>query len=384
MNARESDSQEFDWACFRNEMPVARHWAYFDHAAVAPLTRRAHVAIAQWAADAAENGEVHWPSWSRGIERVRGLAARLIGADPAEIALVKNTTDGITLIAEGFPWQDGDNVVTLANEFPTNQYPWLNLASRGVETRRVSCAGGRIDLNRLADACDNRTRIVAVSWVGFLSGWRCDPREVAQAVHDRGALLLLDSIQGLGAFTMDANEWGIDFLAADGHKWMLGPEGAGILYIRREHVPRLRPLGVGWSSVKHDHDYLRIELDLKDSAARYEGGSMNMPGFLGLAGSLETLLDIGLERIGPRIVELTSQLCSRLIHAGAEIYTPRDPRHESGIVSFRIPGRDSLGMKRHALSQGVVLAARGEYLRASPHAYINESDMDRLMSALFS
>jgi selenocysteine lyase/cysteine desulfurase len=153
------------------------------------------------------------------------------------------------LVAEGFPWQSGDNVVVPADEFPTNQYPWMNLASRGVETRQVPVEGGRIDLNRLEAACDTHTRIVALSWVGFLSGWRTDLKAAAEMAHRRGALLFVDAIQGLGAFPIDVQTTGIDFLAAGAQKWLLGPEGVGLFYLRRDHLPTLRPLGVGAHSV---------------------------------------------------------------------------------------------------------------------------------------
>src|SRR5262249_54957334 len=150
-----------------------------------------------------------------------------------------------------FPWKEGDNVVIPTDEFPTNQYPWMNLASRGVECRRVPMIDGRIDLNRLESACDDRTRIVSLSWVGFLSGWRADLAAAAAIAHSRGALLFADVIQGMGAFPLDVRATDIDFFAADGHKWMLGPEGAGFAYIRREHLTKLRPFGLSWNSVVH-------------------------------------------------------------------------------------------------------------------------------------
>ena len=159
------------------------------------------------------------------MEDVRRLGAQLVGADPTEIALVRNTTEGITLVAEGYRWRPGDNVVTLDNEFPSNLYPWMNLAERGVETRRVVTDNGRVDLDRIRDACDARTRIVSVSWVGYASGWRSNLDDLAEVAHRRGALLFVDAIQGLGVFPLDVSQTPLDFLAADGHKWLLGPEG---------------------------------------------------------------------------------------------------------------------------------------------------------------
>lgn len=364
-------------------MPIAQSCAYFDHAAVAPLPARTRDAIIAWAQEAASAGDTVWPGWQKRVEEARHLAARLVNADAAEIALVHSTSEGIGLVAEGYPWRAGDNVVTLDNEFPSNQYPWLNLASRGVETRRIAPgAGGRIDLARLAEACDARTRIVSVSWVGYISGWRADLAELAEMAHRAGALFFVDAIQGLGVFPLDVRAVPIDFLAADGHKWMLGPEGAGLLYVKREHLERLRPLGVGWHSVVHAADYHRIELNFKPSAARYEGGTQNMVGFLGLAESLELLLEFGQPALAARILEVTDLICERLVQAGASLYSPREGDHRSGIVSFEFPGRDALEVKRRLLAEGVVASARGGKLRIAAHAYNDASDVERLVDAL--
>lgn len=365
-------------------MPIAEHWAYFDHAAVAPLTAPAAAAVKQWCEESLRDGDTRWPEWSRRAEATRDAAARLIGADREEIALVPSTTAGITLVSEGLDWQTGDNVVTLADEFPSNAYPWLNLASRGVETRRVATDNGRLDLDKLAAACDARTRIVSVSWVGYATGYRHEVDRIAAIAHEHGALMMLDAIQGLGAFPLDVRQTPIDFLSADGHKWMLGPEGAGIAYIRREHLDRLRPIGVGWHSVVHASDYTRIELDLKPSASRYEGGSQNMVGMLGFGASLELLLALGLENIAASILDITDSACERLQAIGATIISDRQRERRSGIVAFELPGRDSLSVKKHCLKQNVVLSCRAGRLRISPHAYNNEEDLDRLVAALQS
>jgi len=376
-------SSRDDWhERFRRQMPVTERFAYFNHAAVAPLPAPTEQAIVRWVEQAALEGDTAWSGWSRRVEQCRALAARLIAADPAEVALVHSTSEGVGLVAEGYPWRAGDNVVTLDNEFPSNQYPWLNLASRGVETRRVPCEEGRIDLARLEAACGASTRIVSVSWVGYVSGWRVDLDAMAELAHRRGALLFVDAIQGLGVFPLDVRATPIDFLAADGHKWLLGPEGAGLLYVRREHLDLLRPLGVGWHSVVHASDYGRIELKLKPSAARYEGGSQNMVGFLGLAESLKLLLEYGQEAIGRRVLEITDMACERLEQAGARAYSVRQGEHRSGIVSFELPGRDALEVKKRLLAAGVVTSARGGKLRIAAHAYNNEQDLDRLIAAL--
>ncbi len=370
------------WARFRDQMPVTRRWAYFDHAAVAPLSGPAQQALTRWAEDATTNGDAFYPPWMQQIEQLRGRAARLIGAQTEEIALVSNTTAGISLVAEGFPWQAGDNVVLPDNEFPSNQYPWLNLADRGVEVRRVPIEGGRVELDRLAAACDRRTRIVSASWVAYSSGWRHDLDCLAAMVHDRGALLFVDAIQGLGVFPLDVARTPVDFLAADGHKWLLGPEGAGVFFLRRQHLDLLRPLGVGWNSVAREHDFDRIELVLKPTAARYEGGSANVAGLLALGASLELLEQFGMAAIARRVLEVSDLACQRLEAIGATVHSDRSAEHKSGIVVFQLPGRDPQAIRRHCLDRGVVLSCRGVGLRISPHAYNDAADIDRLIAAL--
>jgi selenocysteine lyase/cysteine desulfurase len=373
-------------ARFRAEMPIASQVAYFDHAAVAPLPAPAKKAVLDWLEQATNEGDVVWSQWARRIEQVRSRAAGLIGARPTEIALVPNTTTGISLVAEGFSWQPGDNVVTLANEFPSNQYPWMNLGSRGVETRRVPVEGGVVDLQRLADACDSRTRVVSASWVGYASGWRLDVPAVAELCHSRGALFFLDAIQGLGVFPLDVHSAGVDFLAADGHKWLLGPEGAGLLFVCQEHLPLLRPLVVGWNSVVQGSDYARIELNIKNEAARYEGGSQNMIGFTALGASLDLLAELGVgpsqSPVAERVLAITDYACERLQELGATLHAPRTGNHRSGIVTFNLPGHDANDVRRRLEHAKIITRCRAGGVRISPHGYATRGEVDDFIDEL--
>lgn len=371
-----------DWSEFRRLMPVTRQWAYLDHAAVAPLPEPAKQAVMGWAESAANDGVTVWPAWAATVEQLRGLLAQLLGASTEEIAIIHNTTEGINYVAEGLDWRPGDNVVTLVDEFPTNQYPWLNLATRGVETRRVPTQNGVVDVDRLAAWMDRRTRLLAVSWVGYASGWRNDLDRLAALAHDRGAMILVDAIQALGVVPLDVRSTPIDFLAADGHKWLLGPEGAGVLFVRREHLDRLRPMNVGWHSVVHDHDFQHIELRLKPSAARYEGGSQNMVGAIGLTASLGLLMRFGPDALCQRIFDITDWACERLREVGARIRSDRSAEHKSGIVIFDPPAGTPEAMQKLCRQRGVVLSRRGGGLRISPHAYNDASDIDRLIDSL--
>lgn len=374
------------WQQFRNMMPVTEKWAYFDNAAVAPLPSPARDAVLGWVEDACGEGDTVWPQWAASIEKTRSAAASMLGSDPSEVALIANTTTGISLVAEGFPWQSGDNIVTLANEFPSNLYPWMNLRARGVTAKLVPVESGRVDVERLLAACDPRTRMIAVSWVGYASGWRIDVAELVRLAHARGILVCLDAIQGLGVFPLDVRETGVDFVVADGHKWMLGPEGAGILFVRREHLDLLRPVGVGWNSVVHQFDFSRIEFRLRDSAARYEGGSQNMVGLLALGASLDMLASFGLTShqspIEDQVLSIADLACERLAEIGASVVSHRQSSHRSGIVSFELPACDPVEARRRCLDEGVVLSCRDGRLRISAHAYANAEDVDRLIKAL--
>ena len=368
----------------REQMPVAKKWAYFDHAAVAPLTEPARRAMQTWLDQAAAEGDTVWLEWARQLKALRLASAELIGADTDEIALLPNTTTGINFVAEGLDWQPGDNVVTLDDEFPSNLYPWLHLERLGVETRLVPTNLGHIELDQLANYCDQRTRVVSVSWVGYANGCRRDLDAIAEIAHRNGSLFFVDAIQGMGVFPLDVSQTPIDCLAADGHKWMLGPEGAGIAYIRRDCLPQLTPIGVGWQSVVHAGDYSRIDLDLKPTAARYEGGSQNMAGFIGLGASMQLLQELGVANIAEAILDITNLVVEEVTDLGAQVCSPRSDGAGSGIVSFELPGADVKAVRNHCLQHGVALACRAGRLRVSAHAYNNRADVDRLIDALRS
>lgn len=364
-------------------MPVAQSWAYFDHAAVSPLPDVARDAIGQWLTEACQSGDVCWPRWAGMLEELRAQAALLLGASKEEVALVRNTSHGISIVAEGFPWKAGDNVVIPADEFPANQYPWLALAHRGVEVRRVAPRGGHVLLEDLEAACDRRTRIVSVSWVSYHLGWRHNPADLAAIAHRHGAYLFLDAIQGLGVFPLDVHQAEVDFLAADGHKWLLGPEGAGLLYVRQPLWDLLHPTSIGWNSVENPFDFDKIEFKLKPAAARYEGGSWNMAGFIGLLASLRLLSGFGLANLAQRVLELTDTLGEKLRSLGLRVASDRSsPDHSSGVISVDWPRGDLQQLRPRLLRQGVVVSTRAGRLRISPHAYNDLTDIERLLSAV--
>jgi selenocysteine lyase/cysteine desulfurase len=373
-----------DLDTFRNQMPVTRSWAYMDHAAVSPLPEPARAALAEWADDVSANGLVHIGRWVARIEEVRKQFGRLLNADPLDVAFVKNTSEGVGIVAEGLPWETGDNVVTVDQEYPANVYPWMNLESRGVEFRAVrSRPGGVVSLEDLDAAIDARTRVVTLSFVEFATGFRNDLDAVGRLCRDRGALFFVDAIQGLGVLPIDVKRTPIDFLAADGHKWLLGPEGAGVFWMRRELIDRVRPVGVGWNSVVGAYDFSAIDFRLKPHAGRYESGTLNVGGTIAMGASLGLLLAVGIEEIERQILALTDRLCEGIAGTNWRVFGRTTPEARSGIVSMEPPtGRDVAEVARALRREGVVVNCRAGRLRVSPHGYNTAEEIDRLVGLL--
>ena len=372
-----------DWSAFRSHFPVTERWAFLDHAAVAPLPDVAVAALHEYAASLAANGIAAVRDWTHRVRDVRELARRLVNAPTADdVFFVPSTTHGIGLIAEGFPWAAGDNVVFPDDEYPANQYPWLNLAGRGVEARRVPTRAGRVLVDDLRAAMDGRTRLLAVSAVQFATGFRADLDALGALCRERGVFFFVDAIQALGAFPIDVQRTPIDALAADGHKWMIGPEGAGLGYVRREWVERLHPIGVGAFSVARPLEFSTIDFALKPHAGRWEGGAMNVPGITAFGASLELLLTAGIPALQARVLELTDYLCERATAAGWEVYSSRRPGEASGIVSLSVPGVPAEAVVAACRAAGVIVNARAGRVRVSPHGYNNEGEIDRFCAAV--
>jgi len=344
--------------------------------------------MTQYATEVCEHGDTLWPQWSESLERLRAECGEWIGASPEEIALVPNTTFGINMVAEGLRWQAGENIVIPGGEFPSNVLPWQNQQRKGVELRVVPSPGGRIDLDGIRRAIDRRTKVVAASWVGFASGYRVPLADLCQLVHERGAMLFVDAIQGLGVFPLDVAKIPIDFLAADGHKWMLGPEGAGLAFVRRSLLEELDCASIGWNSVVESHLFQSQPRAMKDSAMRFEGGSANMAGLLGLRASLslfrETVSAEGVDSIAQRIVDLHGYARGKLRSLGVQLKSdwPRDNR--SGILSLMPRHETPQVAKRRLAEAGIVVSCRGGALRASFHAYNTTDEIDHMIDVLRS
>ncbi len=369
-----------DLAAYRSEFPIARTWAYLNHAAVAPLPRRVVRAMKRFLRDR-QKGELGLKVWPPPVmAEARALSARLLNASPEEIAFVGSTSDGLNLAAQALPIGPGDNVILCDMEFPANVYPWLNLQRRGVEVRIVPHDRGGLTPERLAEYLDERTRVVTVSSVQFLSGFRADLPALARLAHEAGAALVVDAIQSLGVIPMDVRVAGVDILAANGAKWLLSPIGITILYVRREWIERLHPVYAYYRAVLSPEPYLHYDWTLRSDARRFEPSSPNVDGIYGLHAALSLLLEVGIERIQEHILDLTDRLLAGLETLGVEILTPRERERRAGIVSFRTAEvvRDYSRLRKAR----VLVSLREGYLRVSPHFYNLPAEVDRLLEAL--
>jgi selenocysteine lyase/cysteine desulfurase len=373
-----------NWERTRSLFPVTRELAYFNNAGVAPISSRVDEAIRRYTGEATRLGAFNYPrSFDAEIERVRGRAALLLNANSDEIAFVKNTTEGLGLVAAGLDWQRGDEVLSCDLEYPSNVYPWWSLRDRGIETRMLCARDGRLPLAVVEQALQNpRVRLLALSSVEFGSGARNDLEAIGRLCREHGVLFCVDAIQSVGCFPIDVENCGIDFLAADGHKWMLSVEGCGIFFCSKRVQDFLTPRIIGWRSVRNNLDFDTYHMDLQPNAGRFEEGTPNTPGIFALGAAIDLLLELDVAAIGERVLALTDRLVDGLRDRGAEIRSPREPGEASGIVSFAIPGQPPADTVRKLRAERIFVIERRGGIRASPHFYNSEAEIDRLLAAL--
>ena len=366
------------WEQYADQFPVRKNLIYLNHAAVSPLCRASADAMKWLADDCSLYGSLHYDKWLAAYEGLRHAAARLVNALPSEIASVKNTSEGIATIAMGLDWKPGDRIVGFREEFPANLYPWQRLASRGVAVTWLSVYD---PLDRIDEACRG-AKLLSISFVQFLSGYRAPIREIGEICRRHGCIYFVDAIQGLGVFPLDVRECHIDALAADGHKWMLGPEGCGILYIAQSLQDRVEPVEFGWTNVAAYADYASRDMTLRADAGRYEPGTLNTIGIFGLRASIEFLLQVGTAATAPAVQALGDRIADGVAAKGYELMRKRTPETGAGIVSFRKPGVEAGEIVRRLRAAGITAAPRAGWVRTSPHFYIAPEEIDRMLSEL--
>ena len=370
-----------DWNEWRKQFPVTEGYIYLNHAGIAPLPLRVHRAMEGFLDDATNNGAVNSKRWEAAAEACRAGAARLIKSGTDEIAFMKNTSQGIIIAANGINWREGDNVVTTAVEFPANVYPWLNLKRLGVATRMVPEREGRIHVEDIEAAIDGRTRCVTISHVEFASGFRNDIAAIGEICRRQGLWFVVDAIQSVGAIDLDVKACNIDILAADGHKWLLAPEGAAIFYCAKEKQDALINTNVGWAGVVNPRDFLNYDLTPQPDATRFEEGSYNSVGLYGLGAAVELLLEIGIPNIEQRILDLTVHLIEGLRSKGYRLLTPTGESERSGIVVFESDRYTPADLVERLRRENVIGAERGG-VRLSPHFYNSEAEIDQVLDLL--
>lgn len=364
--------------------PVVERLIHLNHAAVGPWPAVTAAAVRDFADENARLGSLHYPRWERKEQELREDLARLLNAASSdEIALVKNTSEGLSLIAYGLDWQPGDNVVGIRQEFPSNRFVWQSLADQGVDFRMMDLATAADPEQALFHLCDGRTRLISVSAVQYASGFRMDLARIGDYCRDRGILFCVDAIQQLGALPFDVQAIGCDFAVADGHKWLLAPEGLGVMFVRQAAQDRLRLLQYGWHMVEPLADYDQADFRVLSSARRFEAGSPNSLGIHGLQASVALLLDQGMERIGARVLDNSRYLIEGLRGLpGVELLTDEHETRLSGIVTFRPGQQEPKRLFKRLIGKRILCAPRGGGIRLSPHYYVPREQLDEALGII--
>ncbi len=356
---------------------------HLNHAAVGPWPRRTAEAVARFAEENRRLGSLHYPQWLATERRLRERLARLVGAESAaDIALAKNTSEALSTIAYGLTWEPGDEIVGIAQEFPSNRVVWQSLGVHGVVWSALDLEQSSDPEADLLALCTPRTRMIAVSWVQYARGLRLDLERIGAFCRSKGILLCVDAIQGLGALPFDLARIAADFVVADGHKWMLGPEGVALLYVRPSLRNGLTLRQFGWHMLEHSGDFDRPDWQPAEDARRFECGSPNLLGVQALEASLSLIEEVGIEQVRSRLQERTAHLIEAIDRHGLELLSPRAPERRAGIVTFRAPGTTASELYTGLMQRRVLCAQRGGGIRFSPHFYTPVEVIDRALGAV--
>ncbi len=366
----------------RDEFVVTRRYIYLNHAAAGILPGTTLAAIQAFTQAHAAGGVLGTFPYDLRLSEYRGKIGNFIGAEGSEIALLANTGAGANAIALGIDWHPADEVVLCGNEFPANAVPWIALRRRGVDVRLLPTHAQRLTPERLRKELSPRTRVVSVSWVSYADGYRHDLAALAAAAHEAGAILCVDAIQGLGALPLDVRAADVDALYCGGAKWMCGLHGAAFLYLSPSLGERLEVAAPGWRSLEDMWDFHNYTQPFTRQALRFEGGTPNLLGALSLACAIDLFVRSGPQAIAEHILALTDRLCEGLGALGAELSTRRGAGCSSGIVTFHLPGVDSVALGEQLEREGIVATYRTGGVRVSPHGYNTSEEIDAVLAAV--
>jgi selenocysteine lyase/cysteine desulfurase len=369
----------------RHEFPVVRDKIFLGHAGVCPLPRSVADAISECARQATLGDQEAFVLHR--LDEARKLTSQLLKCQTDEVALVGPTSLGLSLVASGLNFRKGDNILIYYDDYPSNVYPWMALAQKGVQVRLLNTRGlGVIRPIDVIGQVDENTRLVALASCHFISGYRLEHQVIGKFLRERGILFCLDAIQTLGAFPTTVEY--VDFLAADAHKWLLGSCGAGVLYVRRELQEKLNPPLYGWHNVRNPNFVAQEEIVFRSGAVKYEAGTHNLLGVVGLIAALELALEIGVERIAAELLRKRALLMPALQKKGFTVLNA-DAKTEnaSGIVSYFQPGKDLMPLNQKLSDAGIVASLRTDrkgqnYIRFSPHFYNTDAELQRALELL--
>lgn len=370
----------------QQEFPVARNKIFLGHAGDCPLPRRVAQAIADYAHHASA-GDQEAAIWPKAVEEGRALGARLLNCDAEEVALVGPTSLALSYFASGLKFRKGDNILIYHDDYPSNVYPWMALAERGVEVRLLNTRGlGIIRPMDVIGQVDEQTKLVALASCHFISGYRLDHASIGKALHARNILFCLDGIQTVGAFPTTVEY--VDMLAADAHKWLLGPCGAGLMYVRKTLQPHLNPPVYGWHNVRCPNYVAQEEIAYRCGAKKYEAGTQNLLGLVGLNTAMTMLLELGVDNIARELLRKRARLIPTLQAKGYSVLNAEAAaENASGIVTFFKADTDLAALHQKLLEANVVTSLRIDrrgqrYLRLSPHFYNTDAELQRTLDLL--
>ena len=368
----------------RRLFPALEKYVYLNCAACAPLPAPTVEAVLTQLKDVSEKGSVGFPAWIETKNRARALIAKLLNVRAEQIALMRNTSDGLASIANGLSWEKGDNIVSFEREFPANFYAWRRIRDEfSVELRLCPEREGRIDLDEFINLIDADTKLVAISAVQFSSGFRADLERIGQAARKADALFVVDFIQCFGALPLDLTASGVDAAAGASHKWLCAPEGGGILYLSDKAREKVQPTSVGWISVEEPWNFDNQEQDYKPNALAWESGTASSALYYGLEASLQILDETGIERIAAHLFDLTDFLCDGLAGKNYDIISSRRATEKSQIVSVKYRGDlTSEKIAADLEKQNIIVSPRGDRLRIAPHFFNTAEDIEKLLAAL--
>jgi cysteine desulfurase/selenocysteine lyase len=366
----------------KQEFPITASKVFLAHAAMSPFPRRVADAITTYVQKVSTEGQ--WEYIYSQIEtETRKYAANLLGANVDEIAFVSSTSIGLSTIASGIPWKDGDNIIIADGDFPSNIYPWLNLQRFGIQAKFIPRnKDGIINLKDVVELIDEKTRLVSLSTVNYITGFKIDVSTIGKYLHQKGILFCLDAIQSVGCFPLDTTY--VDFLACGANKWLLGPVGIGILYVKRKNLDLLNPVLSGWKCVQNNKNYTSYNLCLLESAKRFEPGYSSIMGLVGLHAALGLLLEVKVENIADRLINLRKIMVTSLRAMGYTVFGNDEFGCSSGITTFSSPKQDITKLHETLDESGFVVSSRvgldgSKCIRIAPHFYNTEEEIIRFL-----